>query len=93
MLSLKQIQNVCQGNPSNPSGSCRYLERDDLDPTKHYCLKLIQDKKSIIDKRVNDFLKDCKNKGKNPHDQNVPLGDNCSGYIKLKSLSQGYDVK
>ena len=93
MLSLKQVKNVCHGNTAMPSNQCRYLERDDFDPNKHYCLKLISDKKSIIDKRVDEFLRESKSKGNNPYDQNVPLGDHCSGYIKLKTLTQGYDVK
>jgi len=92
VLSLKQIKNVCSGSISSPSGMCKYLEKDDLDPSKHYCLKLIAEKKAIIDKRVVEFLKESKNKGKNPHSQKVPLGDNCSGYIKLKNIVQGYDI-
>jgi len=88
VLSLKQVKNVCSGSLSSPSGMCKYLEKDDLDPSKYYCLKLIAEKKAIIDKRVVEFLKDSKNKGKNPYLQKFPLGGNCSGYIKLKNIAQ-----
>ena len=52
MLSLKQIKHVCYGDFSNPSDQCRYLEQDDLDHSKYYCLKLIKQKKHMIDTRV-----------------------------------------
>jgi len=93
MLSLKQVKNVCHGNATISSNHCRYLERDDFDPNKYYCLKLISEKRKIIDKRVDEYIAECKRKNKNPFDQNVPLGNHCQGYIKLKNLVQGYDIK
>ena len=56
MLSLKQVKNVCYGNTAMPSNQCRYLERDDFDPNKHYCLKLISDKKSIIEIKNGNYI-------------------------------------
>lgn len=93
MLTLKQVRHVCHGDTSKPSSMCRYLEVDDLDASKHYCLKLIQAKKEAIDKDVYDFIAKSKSRGTNPSYENVPLGDNCHGYIKLKSVLQGYDVR
>jgi hypothetical protein len=93
MLSLNQVHNVCFGDISKTSSQCRYLEQDDLDNSKYYCLKMITLKKSQIDKDVEDFLVKSKSKGFNPYLENVPLGDNCSGFIKLKNVVQGYDVK
>lgn len=93
MLSLKQIKHVCYGDTSKSSDQCRYLEQDDLDHTKFYCLKLIPQKKSMIDKDVEDFILKSKAKGNNPYLEGVPLGDNCSGYIKLRNVTQGYDIK
>lgn len=93
MLSLKQVRHVCFGDTSKPSSMCRYLEIDDLDMSKHYCLKLIQNKKDVIDKDVVNFIMKSKARRIDPNSQNVPLGDNCQGYIKLKSINQGFDVR
>ena len=93
MLSLKQIKHVCYGDFSNPSDQCRYLEQDDLDHSKYYCLKLIKQKKHMIDTDVDDFIAKSKSKGNNPYFDAVPLGDNCAVYIKLKTVLQGFDVK
>lgn len=91
MLSLNQVRRVCYGDTSKPSSLCRYLEIDDFDASKSYCLKLIQSKKNAIDNDVADFIMKSKGRNINPNSENVPLGDNCQGYIKLKSISQGYD--
>lgn len=89
MLTLKQIVHVCKGD-SNPGSGCRYLERDDLEPSKYYCLKLVELKRYAIDKEVEDYIS--KSRGKVPS-QDMMLGDNCSGYLKLKSVWQGFDVR
>ncbi len=93
MLSLKQVKHVCHGDSSKQSDQCRYLEQDDLDHTKFYCLKLIPQKKSAIDKDVEEFISKTKSRGINPFTEKVPLGNNCSGYIKLREILQGFDVK
>lgn len=88
-LTQLQIQNVCllgQG-----SDQCRYLAQDDHDWAKYYCLKKSSNKKEI-DQEVEDFLEDCKRKGRDPEDEGNPLGDNCLGYLPLSTKQQGYDV-
>ena len=47
----------------------------------------------MIDTDVDDFIAKSKSKGNNPYFDAVPLGDNCAGYIKLKTVLQGFDVK
>lgn len=88
-LSQKQLQDVCMLH--GQSDACRYLGEDDNDASKHYCLKKRQSDKSRIDKRVNQYIADCKSKGVDPYAQNIPLGDNCKGYPVLKVINQGYD--
>jgi len=87
MLSLKQIQNVCLAFNGN-SKRCRYLARDEIDPTKWYCLKK-SSKKTEIDDSVTDLIKDYKKKGNDPKKAGIPLGDNCDGYPILKHIEQG----
>lgn len=86
MLSLKQIQDFCLAF-ANDSTKCRYL---DDDGKNYYCLKK-SSKKIDLDEEVEEFFKECATKGVDPYQQNIPLGDNCSGYIYLKSKEQGYD--
>lgn len=89
MLTLKQVTHVCMGD-SSPGSGCRYLERDDLDSSKFYCLKMVDMKREAIDKEVENFL--ARNKSQ-PIQNEAMLGDNCQGYLKLKSIWQGYDVR
>lgn len=90
MLTLKQVRHVCAGD-SSPGSGCRYLERDDLDSSRFYCLKMVESKREAIDAEVDDYLS--KHPSKTKHSEGVMLGDNCPGYIKLKSVWQGYDVR
>lgn len=92
MLTLKQVRHVCLGDGS-PGSGCRYLERDDLDSSKFYCLKMVEAKREAIDEEVEDYLSKLKKPSKTKHPEDVMLGDNCSGFIKLKSVWQGYDVR
>ena len=91
MLSKNQLDNVCllgQG-----CDCCRYLDQDELDYSKFYCLKLIQAYKKKTDDKVSDFLDNCKKIKLDPYKQNtIPFGDNCPGYPYLKNVQQGYDV-
>jgi hypothetical protein len=88
-LSLKQLQDVCLQQVSD-NRKCKYLGQDDNDPSLWHCLKKSPKKKEIDDEVV-DYLKELKKKGIDPHTQNIPLGDNCSGYPILKFVKQGYD--
>lgn len=90
VLSDKQLKDVCMlwGGDYR---TCRYLRDDDQDYGKYYCYKLRATEKKKIDLKVREFLRDCKKKKIDPATQNVPLGDNCSGYPILKVIQQGYD--
>lgn len=88
-LSKKHLQDICLLY-TNDSGKCRYLAQDDMDWTKHYCVKLTQ-KKDKIDEQTNDFISATKKQGKDPYKQNAPLGDNCDGYPIFKFIEVGYD--
>jgi hypothetical protein len=90
-LSKDQVSDVCllgQGTQQ-----CRYLAEDDVVRNMFYCLKKSKDKKEKIDVEVSSLVKDLKRKGKDIDAQNIPVGNNCSGYIILKHIEQGYDVK
>ena len=91
-LTQKQLQDVCflWGG----SNQCRYLDEDQDDKGNqvHVCRKMSPNKQ-IIDEEVDEFFKDVNKNGQDPMKQGVPLGDNCRGYIVLKTKPQGYDVK
>jgi hypothetical protein len=91
MLSLKQLKDVCL-NSDVTSQRCRYLCQDEVNNSKFYCLKLSA-KAGKIDAEIDNYVKTMKSKGKNPDDENLPLGDNCSGYPFLRHIEQGYDKK
>ena len=89
MLSLKQLTDVCllgQG-----SGECRYLDQDESDSSKFYCLKKSSARAKDIDAELEELIKDSLMKNKDPKKNNIPLGDNCSGYPLLRNKMQGYD--
>lgn len=88
MLTPNHIRHFCMGDGS-PGSGCRYLERDDLDDSKFYCLKLVESRRRSIDEEMDA---DTPKRQRSGGDE-VMLGDNCQGYIKLKSIWQGYDVK
>lgn len=91
-LSKKQITDVCCIDGG--SLQCRYLDEDldDKGRVVYLCKKLSPDR-TIIDAEIIEFLNDMKRLGQDPNTQNVPLGDNCQGYVVLKAKPQGYDVK
>lgn len=76
----------------NDSRACKYLAVDENNYSSFFCVKKVKQEKETIDKRISDYLADCKAKGVDPKAKNVPLGDNCGGYIILKKIQQGYDV-
>ncbi len=90
-LSKNQVQHICLPNAGYQT--CRYLSPDNTGyPIKYHCLRQTPQKK-IIDEEVNDHLKQLKVKNLSYKNQNVPVGDNCSGYPLLRIIEQGYDIK
>ncbi len=89
-LTLKQVQDVCM--LGGGSAQCRYLAEDETSTGKFYCLKLVSTQKPEIDAEVDDFIKKHKDRGVDPYSMGMPLSNNCSGYLLLKSKMQGYDV-
>jgi hypothetical protein len=81
MLSLRQITNVCLLGGGQQQ--CRYLAREG---DKYYCLKK-NSRKQDIDEEIVESLKEG-----DPR-QDMPMGDNCPGYIILKNTVQGFDIK
>lgn len=90
-LTKKQLNDVCY--VSGGHLQCCYLDEDVDDQGRivHICKKLSPDR-AIIDAEMTDFLNEQKKIGSDPTKQNVPLGDNCQGYVVLKVKPQGYDV-
>ena len=89
MLSEKQLENVCLLNCKTYE-KCRYLKQDENDYTKFYCQKLMAEGRQL-DKDLETFVELTTKFGKDPRKDNVPMGDNCSGYPVLKHIKQGYD--
>lgn len=89
MLSLKQLNDVCLQN-QNSSDRCRYLHQDERDISKWLCLKL-SSKRQQIDEEIEDYLDEMRKLNRDPYKDNLPLGDNCGGYIVLRNIEQGYD--
>lgn len=89
MLSKKHLADVCLLNQG--CDACRFVSQDENDWTKYYCIKLRPIEKAKIDKKIVDYLAECKRKGIDPHKQAIPIGDNCQGYPLLHSIEQGYD--
>jgi len=89
MLSKNHLKDVCLAD-SNSHDKCRYLAEDENERGKYHCLKK-SSKAKDIDIEVQDFLAEMQMKGKDPKKQNVPIGNNCSGYVVLRHKEQGYD--
>lgn len=89
MLSLKQLEDVCLVNSTN-SDRCRYLTQDENDSGKFYCMKL-SSRRDNIEEEVEEYLIEMRRLGRDPHRDNLPLGDNCQGYPLFRNLEQGYD--
>lgn len=91
MLSPKQLKDVCL-NYDTTHRKCRFIGADENNSNKFYCLKQTQ-RAGEINQEVDEFIKHCKKKGKDPYAEKVPLGNNCQGYPLLRDLEQGYDKK
>lgn len=89
MLSLPQLEDVCLLYGGHKQ--CRFLDGDDNDYTKFYCKKKSAEAASI-NQDVDEFIAEAKKNGDDPRDYGQALGDNCSGYVKLNDVLQGYDV-
>lgn len=89
MLSSKQLKDICLVNVQN-SSRCRYISQDETDEKKYYCLKNTS-KASSVDKNLDDLIYDLKRRNKDPHKENIAMGDNCQGYPFLRHILQGYD--
>ncbi len=87
VLSIKHVTEICQ---LDKSGECMYLEQDYLDLSKWHCLKKNKVKKADREKEVNKYIKQAKDDG---HEPEIPLGDNCEGYLILHHIEQGFDKK
>lgn len=91
-ITKKHLKDFCCLGEGNLQ--CRYLDEDldDAGNVIYLCKKLSPDK-NIIDAELIDYTNSLKKSGQDPYAQNVPLGDNCAGFIVLKTKAQGYDVK
>ena len=91
MLSKKQLQDVCLNNDTTYK-KCRFIGQDENQYGIFYCMK--QSSSAIeINQEVDDFVKECRKRGKDPKAENMPLGNNCQGYPILRHIEQGYDKK
>jgi len=86
MLSKNQVSKICMRGHGHLE--CRYLD----DAGHEFACKKKSVERKIIDEEVAEFIAECKAKGQNPKQQDVPLADNCQGYLPLSSLLQGYDI-
>lgn len=86
MLTLRQVEDVCFIN--DPAKLCRYI---DTSSGVYCCLKKVSIKKKKIDDQVKKFIDKATKNGQDPDYMQRPIGDNCSGYIYLKTVPQGYD--
>jgi len=89
MLSQKHLHDICLLYSGNYK-QCRYAEQDATN-YQWYCVKLQPDKKAIYDKRVDEFVAECKRNGTNPKKGGCPMGDNCKGFPIFKHIEQGFD--
>lgn len=89
MLSEKHLKDVCLLYDQTCK-KCRYLSQDEMDYNKFHCLKL-SGEAAEIDEEIEEFFQECKNKNKNPYAEDLPLGDNCAGFLVLRNIEQGYD--
>jgi hypothetical protein len=91
-LTKRQLEDVCMFGKGYLQ--CRYLE-DEAEyggKTVCVCKKLTPDAE-IIDEEVDEFVVDAQKSGQDLKDLNHPIQINCSGYLMLKAIRQGYDVK
>ena len=95
-LTEKQIKDVC--DIYGGSNKCRYMEEDIVEDDNgdmnivYVCKKKSPDR-TVIDQDMIAQIMNCKTNGIDPHDAGIAMGDNCDGYVVLKTKPQGYDVK
>jgi len=90
-LTPLQLADVCFLNGG--AQQCRYLDEDvnDAGVLIHVCKKLSPDRK-IIDEEVAEELATMAAANQDPKTTGHELGDNCQGYVVLKTKAQGYDL-
>lgn len=91
-LTIKQLNDVCLLHKG--PRQCSYLE-DEVDHGKiiYWCSKLSPPDKKVVEEEMEEFLDDCKKFGKDPLKEDVPMGDNCKGFLPFKNKPQGYDLR
>lgn len=90
MLSKNHMQKYCLIDDET-NRRCRYLAEDDMVLGKNQCLKLTT-QKDVIDDELNSLISISIKKNTDPKLENIPMGDNCKGYLPLKHIMQGYDI-
>lgn len=94
-LTERQIKDVC--DIYGGSNRCRYMDEELIEDSNgdlnivYVCRRKSPDKQAI-DQQLIAQIADCKSNGVDPHDAGIPMGDNCDGYVVLKTKPQGYDV-
>lgn len=95
-LTERQIKDVC--DIYGGSNRCRYMDEELVDDDNgdfnivYVCRKKSPDK-NMIDQHLVSQINDCKLNGTDPHQAGISMGDNCDGFVVLKTKPQGYDVK
>lgn len=90
MISKNHMQKYCLIDDMSYR-RCRYLAEDDFVLGKHQCMKHTT-QKDAIDEELNSLISISFKKNLDPKEENIPMGDNCQGYLPLKYVVQGYDV-
>ena len=89
-LSDRHVADICLFGKTPQE--CRYLDDDIIDNKVVFFCKKKTLNRQIIDNEVKEFEEECKQKNINPYQAKVALGNNCSGFLPLKHLEQGYDI-
>lgn len=84
MLTNRQVVDICQLGQGK--SQCKYLSKDEDE--KWVCCKL----HPFLKRQAEDKLVNIKKFVGRPSTA-IPAGDNCQGYLMLKYIQQGYDVK
>ena len=90
MLSSNHLQHVCLLLQLS-SKTCRYLAEDDNFVGVYHCQKWTSERQKIDD-RIKNIIKTHQNRGTDPYETDIAMGDNCPGYVAgFRHLEQGYD--
>lgn len=90
MLSKKHMQKYCLVDDMTYK-RCRYLAEDDFVLGKNQCMKHTT-QRIVIDEEIVSLINISLTSNADPRSENIPMGDNCQGYLPLKHVIQGYDV-